>query len=460
MSSTCTTCFAANKRGMTGQMGTSFTIKKGTVRFAMLGEESPTNFVKLTILDKGTALVAGKMPGPRLTEGRPYHQEAVSNKRKVDPESGEAGEPDRLQKADAAYDELIAQLRNDRIATQKELEALVGEDAGWAGATLDYLSIRHLPRCLFIEMRGSHFGISLPEPGATLWGYEPEPSLDNGSVMGTHCVYNTIKPRCVAISKGSMGFVKEMRATCEEEIFTGTCLNQCERFFCSDSYDKDGNSNDREVCGKDDGDSPGAFDRCANCCGRLTSQEGWSSCLTRRRRRRLREAVTATRQHRATRGARAFGEENMSFGDEAYKYSKHECAQACLGVDGCLGYDVREGACIITKNCDATQGEGDGYRTGKWYIKKGTTREEMGMEPHGTPKKKKVRKNKPAPPLDPDLNELMDIAVIAQDLVDDPMTEGHDMQNKEEAGEAGAALAAGMNQEADEFGMKETFERR
>ena len=86
-----------------------------------------------------------------------------------------------------------------------------------------------------------------------------------------------------------------------------------------------------------------------------------------------------------------------------------------------MGFDVRNGACIITTACDATQGEGDGYRTGKWYIKKGTTREEMGMEPHGTPKKKKVRKNKPAPPLDPDLNELMDIAVIAQDLVDDPM---------------------------------------
>jgi len=374
---------------------------------------------------------------------------------------GVADEPDRLQKADAAYDELILQLRNDRIATQKELEALVGEDAGWAGATLDYLSLRHLPRCLSIEMRGSHYAIALPEPGATLWAYEPEPSLDNGSVMGTHCVYNTIKPRCVAISKGSMGFVKEMRATCMEEIFTGTCLNQCERFFCSEAYEKD-SGNAEDACGKDNGDSPGAFDRCANCCGRLTSQEGWSSCLTRRRRRRLREAVATTRQHRQTkqhRAMRAFGEENLSFGDETYKYSKHECAEACLTVDGCIGYDVREGACIITKHCDATAGEGDGYRTGKWYIKKGTSREEMGMEPKGTPKKKKVRKNKPAPPLDPDLNELMDIAVIAQDLVDDPMTEGHDMQNKEEAEEAGAALAAGMQQDEDTFGMKETFER-
>merc|ERR1719502_1675181 len=93
MSEVCTTCFAANKRGMTGQMGTSFTIKKGTMRFALLGEATPTNFVKLTILDKGTALVAGKMPGPRLTEGRPYYQEAVSNELPVDPVSGEVGEP-------------------------------------------------------------------------------------------------------------------------------------------------------------------------------------------------------------------------------------------------------------------------------------------------------------------------------------------------------------------------------
>merc|ERR1719163_682351 len=93
MSEVCTTCFAANKRGMTGQMGTSFKIKKGTVRFAMLGEASLTNFVKLTILDKGTALVAGKMPGPRLTEGRPYYQEAVSNELPVDPVTGEVGSP-------------------------------------------------------------------------------------------------------------------------------------------------------------------------------------------------------------------------------------------------------------------------------------------------------------------------------------------------------------------------------
>jgi hypothetical protein len=63
------------------------------MRFALLGEATPTNFVKLTILDKGTALVAGKMPGPRLTEGRPYYQEAVSNELPVDPVSGEVGEP-------------------------------------------------------------------------------------------------------------------------------------------------------------------------------------------------------------------------------------------------------------------------------------------------------------------------------------------------------------------------------
>merc|ERR1719364_317793 len=92
MSEVCSTCFAANKRGMTGLMGTSFKLKKSTVRFALLGEPSVTNFVKLTILDKGTALIAGKMPGPRLTEGRPYFQESVSNKLPVDAE-GNVGEP-------------------------------------------------------------------------------------------------------------------------------------------------------------------------------------------------------------------------------------------------------------------------------------------------------------------------------------------------------------------------------
>merc|ERR1711988_1190232 len=122
-----------------------------------------------------------------------------------------------------------------------------------------------------------------------------------------------------------------------------------------------------------------------------------------------------------------------------------------------MGFDVRNGACIITTACDATQGEGDGFRTGKWYIKVGTTREEMGMEPHGTPKKKRVRKNKPAPPLPADINEIMDVAVIAQDLVDDPMTEGHDMVDSTKA-DAGAGLAAGMEQGEDTFGAKETYE--
>merc|ERR550537_552453 len=680
-------------------MGTSFKIKKGVIRFAMLGEESLTNFVKVTILDKDTALVAGKMPGPRLTEGRPFYQESVSNKPHVDAEGnigepqwypvewdvseflgrdavitvahydkekmmavddfeffddyvgclptcmsvrdgvcnggdetcfyfeedlvpyvqvksaghakgtycrasfgpgsklgpgiismgydyadwtdndptvlplieereqmvmdhdaeksewlrkekergqktdwmmtssemkvelskidekwfelileqdrkitaqrnlrkdmarnitivvddlqlqiaqayadqsyargdldrllndpdmlelrerdadndGVADEPARLQAKDAEYDALIAQLKEEKMGHQDELKSLVGDDAGWAGATLSYLALRNLPRCMYIEMRGSHFAISLPGPGATLWAYEPEIALDNGSVDGTHCVYNTIKPKCVAVSKGSMGLVKEMRATCKEEIFTGTCLNQCERFFCSAAYDKDGNGqgkdvSDKDACGRDDGDSPGAFDRCANCCGRLKPNDGWSSCLTRRRRRRLREAVTDAKQNPAFDAER--------FGDETYMYSKHECAEACLLTEGCIAYDVRKGACIVSTDCDATAGEGDGYRTGKWYVKKGVTREQLGMEPHGTPKKKRVRKNKPAPPLPADINEIMDVAVIAQDLVDDPMTEGHDMMDSTKA-DAGAGLAAGMDQGEDTFGAKETYE--
>merc|ERR1719409_2530040 len=428
MSTVCTTCFAANKRGQDGLMGTSFKIKRGTVRFALLGEPTPTNFVKLVILDKDTALVAGKMPGARLTEGRPFYQESVSNELPVDLESGEVGEPqwypvewdvsefvgrdavvqiahydkekqmavddfeffddyvgclptcmsvrdgvcnggdetcfyfeedmvpyvqvksaghakgtycrasfgpgsklgpgiismgydyadwtdtdptiipliaerealrkekergqktdwmmtssemkvelskidekwfelileqdrkitaqrnlrkdmarnmtqvidtyqleiaqayadqayvrgdfdklmndpdmlelrerdsdndgiadepNRLQQKDAEYDALITQLKTERIAKQEELEAIVGEDAGWAGATTDYLAVRHLPRCIYLEMRDSHYAISLPTPGNTLWAYAPEVSLDNGSVMGTHCVYNPIKP--------------------------------------------------------------------------------------------------------------------------------------------------------------------------------------------------------------------------------------------------------------------------
>ena len=36
-------------------------------------------------------------------------------------------------------------------------------------------------------------------------------------------------------------FKKDMHANCKEEIFEGTCYNQCARFFCSEAYDKDGN---------------------------------------------------------------------------------------------------------------------------------------------------------------------------------------------------------------------------
>merc|ERR550514_2427208 len=501
MSEVCTTCFAANKRGETGMMGTSFKLKKSTVRLALLGEPSATNFVKLTILDKGTALVRGKMPGARLTEGRPFFQESVSNELPVDQATGEKGAPqwypvewdvsefvgrdavvtvarydkekmmavddfeffddeagclpscmsirdgvcnggdetcfyfeedvvpyvqvkssghakgtfcrasygpgsklgpgilsmgydyadwtdndptvlpliaerealvmehdnkkpewlrkekergkttdwmmnssqmkEELAKIDeiyfekileqdrkitaqrnlrkdqarnitlviddiqlkiaeayaqqaftqgaydslmtdpakirereadadndgiadlplemqtkiAGYTESITSLKEEKFAEQDKLEEFIGDDAGWAGSTLDYLSVRHLPRCMFLEMRGSHFAISLPQEGAVLWAYEPEPSLDNGSVMGTHCVYNTIKPKCVSISKGTMHFVKEMRATCQEEIFEGNCLDQCARFFCSSDYDKDGgggNVNGKDACGKDD----------------------------------------------------------------------------------------------------------------------------------------------------------------------------------------------------------------
>jgi len=659
MSEVCTTCHLGQTRGTTGTTGTVFTIKKNTLRFSLRGEPTQQNFVKITIMDKGQAMVKGKMPGAKTLEGRPYFQEGVSNKRRDDGDMGEEGEAewypvewdlteytgrdgfiqighfdkekdmsidefeffedfsgclpscmavrdgvcnggdetcfyfeedlvpyvqvksaghghgtfcrasfgtgtklgggiismgydyadwtdeyptilpmleareqmvldhdkekalwlqkekdkglnDHLETSDGESDgwmmsssemrvelnkidedwedkyieadrailaarnlakdqareltmgidqiqlniaekyrtqallrpekddltleeqeagreaeidaqiegltEEIQALKVEKFAQEDILTAMVGDDAGWAGAVLDYLTIKRLPRCMYLEMRGSHYAISLPEAGATLWAYEPEPSLDNGSVDGSHCVYNTIKPRCVAVSKGSGEFEKTMRATCKEEIFEGNCLNQCERFFCSSSYDKDGNgaqdTGDRDACGKDDGESPGAFDRCANCCGRLSVHEGWSSCLTRRRRRRLREAVKSNKQ------MKAFDAE----GEEGYTYSKHECAQACLVSEGCVAYDVRNGACIIARECDAKAGEGDGFRTGKWMVRKGLEREQLGMEPENT-KKKRKRRPRPPPAVDPEVAALLDEVADAADDVED-MGEG------------------------------------
>merc|ERR1719424_810715 len=288
-------------------------------------------------------------------------------------------------------------------AAQVEINELRGGDSGWAGSTLDYLSIRRLPRCIELEMRGSHYAVKVPgQSSATLWAYEPEPTLDNAktsaqSVDGTHCVFNSIKPRCLSVSKGDGQFTKDMHANCKEEIFEGTCYNQCARFFCSEAYDKDGNgsadSSDKDACGKDDADSPGAYDRCANCCGRLSENDGWSSCLTRRRRRRLREAVTT------------FDNE----GSEDHRYSRHECAESCLQTDGCIAFDTREGACIISKECDHAAGEGGGFRTGKWYVKKisDPTLTQIELDEayalqlgrdadYGKPKKRRVRKDKAA----------------------------------------------------------------
>jgi len=339
---------------------------------------------------------------------------------------------DQWDAAMAVHTDLIASLPDVRKGIQEirkqaqdEFEALVGEDSGWAGSTMDFLSIRKLPRCFNLEMRGSHYAISLPAKGSTLWAYEPEPSLGNGSVDGVHCVFNSIKPRCLAISKGSAGFEKNMRATCKEDLFEGTCYNQCERFFCSSDYDKDGNGNndqnDRDACGKDDGESPGAFDRCANCCGRLNSGEGWSSCLTRRRRRRLREAV------------KTFNAE----GDEDHHYSRHECAEACLSSDGCIAFDTREGACIISSDCHSHdgQGEGDGFRTGKWYVKLGTPNADLGLPDVIKPKKRRVRKNKPSAYEKTDEEKTEDIVAAMDEIRESDMsaTEQHEALLEQEA---------------------------
>merc|ERR1740130_2276670 len=79
MSEVCTTCHLGQTRGTTGTTGTVFTIKKNTLRFSLRGEPTQQNFVKITIMDKGQAMVKGKMPGAKTLEGRLYFQEGVSN---------------------------------------------------------------------------------------------------------------------------------------------------------------------------------------------------------------------------------------------------------------------------------------------------------------------------------------------------------------------------------------------
>lgn len=228
-----------------------------------------------------------------------------------------------------------------------------------------------------------------------------------------------------------------MHANCKEEIFEGTCYNQCARFFCSDAYDKDGNGSrdqgDKDACGKDDADSPGAYDRCANCCGRLSANDGWSSCLTRRRRRRLREAV------------QTFDIND----DEDHKYSRAECAEACLSSDGCIAFDTRAGACIISSECNHAAGEGDGFRTGKWYVKlisdPTLTKEEKDIafalqlgrdEDYGKPKKRRVKKNKASKYENTLAEDQQEIAEQMQDVRDNVELTAEQQQEQLEALEA------------------------
>merc|ERR1719164_88089 len=63
-----------------------------------------------------------------------------------------------------------------------------------------------------------------------------------------------------------------------------------------------------------------------------------------------------------------------------------ECAAECLSTIGCYAFDLKDGICTISDECDA-----DGFVTNKWFVRKGHNKESLNIK---TPKKKKSKKRR------------------------------------------------------------------
>jgi hypothetical protein len=245
------------------------------------------------------------------------------------------------------------------------------ENGNIAPARTDYLSAEVIPRCLNMGMRGSHMAIwvadqELDQADPTrVFAYYPEKDLSDDA----HCVYKTLKPRCVDFTKPAGAFQKLKRTQCRIDAYSPTCFDQCYSIHCP------AEDTMKDHCGKSK-----AFQDCATCCD--NNDNVASGCF--RRRRRL--------------GA------NMGPSGDA-KYKDSECAAACLNwVDPqpCIGYYLDEGACFLTTYCDnaprdkmsAEQAEHGDWERGTWQILSSLEAEDLSTLPIKDVKRKRKRKNK------------------------------------------------------------------
>merc|ERR1719164_242716 len=68
-----------------------------------------------------------------------------------------------------------------------------------------------------------------------------------------------------------------------------------------------------------------------------------------------------------------------------------ECAAECLSTIGCYAFDLKDGICTISDECDGDGSEADGFVTNKWFVRKGHNKESLNIK---TPKKKKSKKRR------------------------------------------------------------------
>lgn len=215
-----------------------------------------------------------------------------------------------------------------------------------------------LPRCFNIELRGSHIAVTVAEailgnnkPRRT-FAYSPAPQLSPLA----HCVYPTLKARCVAHSKPSAAFDEQKAVLCNSMVYRPTCFDQCYSIHCP--------YHGEQACGNSK-----SFQDCATCCDNNSNEA--SGCF--RRRRRLGGA----------------GSKPMALlGEDDATYTENECAASCLDMDGCIGFQVKKGMCLLTDKCGKGSDDGS-FERGTWNI--------HIDESFEAPKRRRRRRKKPVP---------------------------------------------------------------
>jgi len=359
------------------------------------------------------------------------------------------------------------------VHTREQCQELADAHEGACGVLnphMDHLTIKSLPDCLHVDFgvtahrddaeereklksasgneqsqwqyEGGDMGvyayytIGLEQGDELHFEYKPEPTLNNHVVKNMHCVYPTLKPRCLAFTKPTLAFTKSTATTCKSEVVQPGgaksggeigCFEQCMSLFCStDLHGKHQKHTDASRCGSQD-----RFDSCANCCDRLKEGEGFSGCVTgHNRRRRLSEVAEvadeaaavedsaeqydskntvqaeknakmgkAAQQAEQARKADKQAEKQASMGMGLHHhgpFTQDGCATECLARPACIAYDYdpSAGTCVVAHHCDAQLEGSDSYEKGRWFVRTGLTKKDLGNIPKKKPGTKKYSKKR------------------------------------------------------------------